>query len=361
VSSIHNTDLTGRKAVTADLAPALSAILTNCHITDARHATDYTMCVYLLKMREYFRWEHNIPYNTTLPHDELTQWLSRRENLWEELAATPYQDIPLGGDTLNPFDTDAINTHLNGKGYVYSSGYGHHLKPHFFLGELVEKRTHNDYTLFISGKEHARDLTAPPAMSIGNSIFIRHESLRRMIWEKVEEWRWNRPANAMQRAINFYGFETSPEQALENMTENEIHSVLLHEIGEVMAGEALGSDWEKLLLAMPGSRAEVMLRAVRDNLADCMSTLPGLLDELQPASLHFYIANLTNMRKFLSPSLVRAYEVWDSTGNSRRLRNIINAGYDHWLLLARRIIDLCKQRNGSCQDEIVALVEGSPL
>ena len=75
------------------------------------------------------------------------------------------------------------------------------MKPHFFLGELVEQREFNGFTLYISGTEYARDLTAPPAMSLGATIFIRQESLRRMIWEKVEEWRWNRPENAMRRAI----------------------------------------------------------------------------------------------------------------------------------------------------------------
>ena len=350
-----------RQAINAELAPALSAIRTNCHITDARHATDYTMCVYLLKMREYFRWERNIPYSTTLPHEELTHWLSQRESLWEALGDASFQAIPLAGETIDPFDAGAINTHLNDLGYVYSSGYGRNMKPHFFLGKLVEQRQYNGYTLYISGREHARDLTAPPAMSLGNSIFIRHESLRRMIWEKVEEWRWNRPENAMRRAIDCYGFETTPDQALDDMTDNEVRSVLLHEIGEVMAGEALGKDWEELLATMPHSKAEIMLRAVRDNLADAMSTLPGLLDELQPASMHFYIANLTNMRKTLFPSLLSAYEEWDNTGNAGKLSSIISTGRDHWLHLARRIIDLCKHRGEQCQDDIVSLVEASAL
>ena len=36
---------------------ALSAVVQrNCDISDARHARDFTMCVYLLRMREYYRW-----------------------------------------------------------------------------------------------------------------------------------------------------------------------------------------------------------------------------------------------------------------------------------------------------------------
>ena len=350
-----------RPAIEAELAPTLSAIRTNCHITDARHATDYTMCVYLLKMREYFRWERNIPYSAALPGEELTRWLSMREELWEKLGGRPFGEVPVSDRSVDPFDADTINAHLNTRGYVYSSGYGLNMKPHFFLGELVEQREFNGFTLYISGTEYARDLTAPPAMSLGATIFIRQESLRRMIWEKVEEWRWNRPENAMRRAIDLYGFETAPDKALDSMTCNEVQSVLLHEIGEVMAGEALGEDWESILAELPHSKAEIMLRAVRDNLADTLSTLPGLIEELHPASMHFYIANLTNMRKLLFPSLLHAYEEWDSTGSTGRLSDIVERGQDHWLSLARRIIDLCRNRNERCQQEIVSMVEASAL
>ena len=50
-----------------ELMPILSVVRTNCHITDALHATDYTLCVYLLKIREYYRWEHEIPFNAPIP------------------------------------------------------------------------------------------------------------------------------------------------------------------------------------------------------------------------------------------------------------------------------------------------------
>jgi hypothetical protein len=128
-----------------------------------------------------------------------------------------------------------------------------------------------------------------------------------------------------------------------------------------MAGEALGEDWESILAELPHSKAEIMLRAVRDNLADTLSTLPGLIEELHPASMHFYIANLTNMRKLLFPSLLHAYEEWDSTGSTGRLSDIVERGRDHWLALARRIIDLCRNRHERCQQEIVSMVEASAL
>jgi hypothetical protein len=341
------------------LSHVLSAVRTNCHISDALHATDYTLCVYLLKMREYYRWEHEIPFNATIPKEALSRWLTGREALWNTLEGKSFESIPLSRQLLDPFDAISVNEVLNGMGYVYSSGLGRNMKPHFFLGSLEQQREHDGYTLYISGKEYARDLAAPPAMSLDRTIFIRRESLRRMLWEKIEEWRWNRPVNAMQRAIDCYDFDNAPEDALEQMTDRETRSLLLHEIGEIMAGVELGSGWEAMLSELPHCKAELMMRAVRDHLADALSTLPGLLDEAEPASLHFYFANLTSLRKMLFPSLLDAYAHWEQTGRTDRLEQRTEAGRNHWMSLARDIVALNGVREGDLQHEITALVENN--
>jgi hypothetical protein len=357
--STHSAMPPGPPAMLGELAHVLSAVRTNCHISDARHATDYTLCVYLLKMREYYRWEHEIPFNAPIPQAALSGWLTRREALWNTLEGKPFASIPLSTQLHDPFDADPINEVLNSLGYVYSSGLGRNLKPHFFLATLEQQRVYEGYTLYISGKEYARDLAAPPAMSLGRTIFIRRESLRRMLWEKIEEWRWNRPVNAMQKAIECYDFDTAPEESLERMTEREIRTLLLHEIGEVMAGEELGSSWEDLLSGMPHCKAELMMRAVRDHLSDALSTLPGLLDEAEPASLHFYFANLTSLRKMVFPGLLAAYEHWEQTGNLDRLRQLTEAGRHHWMSLAQEIVALQGTRAGDLQHEIATLVENN--
>ena len=54
-----------------NLPQLASAVQRNCDISDARHAGDYGLCTFLLKMREYFRWENELPFARTLPRDEL--------------------------------------------------------------------------------------------------------------------------------------------------------------------------------------------------------------------------------------------------------------------------------------------------
>ena len=345
----------------SDLLPTLEAVRSNCHITDAKYATDYTLCVYLLKMREYYRWEHNIPFNENLPHQQLTDWLSKRENHWDSLEKSEFKPIPVQGTLHDPFDADTINHALNKLGFVYSSGYGRNMKPVFYLGALESRKTDNGYTLVVSGREYARDLASPPAMSLGKTIFVRRESLRRMLWEKVEEWRWNKPANAMQNALGCYDFDNTVEQSLDAMTDNELQSALLHEIGEVKAGELLGVEWETMLASLPPSKAEIMVRAVRDHLADALSTLPGLLENMNPAALHFYMANMTNIRKELFPKLLAAYKSWTVTGNTQALEQLAAQAAAHWQLLAEKMLRVHQQQGHDCQAALIELIEAHTL
>jgi hypothetical protein len=345
----------------SDLLPTLEAVRTNCDIADALHATDYTLCVYLLKMREYFRWEKNLSFNQKLSHKELTEWLSCRESRWEALALRDFEKIPVMNSLHDPFDAEAINQALIPLGYVYSSGYGHSNKPMFYLGVLETRETFKGYTLIVSGKEYARDLAAQPAMSLGKTIFVRRESLRRMLWEKVEEWRWNKPVNAMQNALACYDFDNNAEQSLDAMTNNELRSVTLHEIGEELAGELLGNEWEAMLASMPHSKTEIMARAVRDHLADALSTLPELLSEMNAPALHFYIANLGNMRKQLYPSLIAAYDNWTATGDHRAFESCTADSVAHWQALCENILVVYRQKNAGYQQELISLIESRLL
>ena len=344
-----------------DVIPTLDAVRTNCHISDARHAGDYTLCVYLLKMREYYRWEKNIPYDEPLPHDELTVWLTRREADWDALDNRAFEHVPVSGEHRDPFDDAQINAGLNGIGYVYSSGYGRNLKPVFFLGELERREQQDGYTLLVSGRELARDLAAPPAMSRNGTIFIRRESLRRMIWEKVEEWRWNQPDNAMKVALEFHDFDADAGHALDSMTDMALEGVILHEIGEVRAGELLGPAWQEMLVDIGQSRAEIMARAVRDHLADALSTLPGLLADPQPAALHFYMANLSSMRRELFPELVSAYEIWSATGDTGELQQVTERALPHWQALATELLDIAGARQDDCAQALIQTIESRTL
>ena len=74
------------------------AVQYNCNISDARHGTDFSLCVYLMKMREYYRWEMRLPYGAALEKDQVGDWLQAREQLWEELEHAELEPIAVDGE-----------------------------------------------------------------------------------------------------------------------------------------------------------------------------------------------------------------------------------------------------------------------
>ncbi len=321
----------------------VTAIQNNCDITDARHARNMTMCIYLLEMRQYYRWEHDIPYTQNPPKSELGSWLVEREHHWNEVEDSSYIALQIGEQEKDPFAIDEINNALIPEGYVYSAGYGRFHKPHFFLGELLKKEQRNGYTVLVSGCEYARDLIAPPAALQNRTIYLRREAVKRMIWEKFEEWRWSRRDNIPSNAFSCYDFESDPELALETMTDRESEAMILHELGEGLAGELLGEAWENMLSANSSRKVEIMARAVRDHLADCLSTLPKLIDNQAVSSLHFYFANLDGMRRALFPLMLSAYREWLESGCLDALSKTVQQGKQHWLGRAQAMLAVYQQ------------------
>lgn len=330
-----------------DLKQLIETVQYNCHVADARHAGDYTLCVYLLKMREMYRWEQGIDFKTMLTTDDVGDWLTEREGLWDDVEEQDYKPLQINAETYDAFDNDLINTLLDKEKLVYNAGLGIRCRPHFFIADLEEQIQQDEYTIYISGKEYARDMAAPAAMAQEHRIFIRRESLRRVIWEILDDARVSGLDNPLTRAMRFYDFENDAETALNKMAEAEIDYVIQHEIGEVKAGRILDSGWDSIdngwnamLSTLARTQAEIMLRAVRDHLADSITTLPALLKDNKPASIHFYFGNMTAMRKHLAPALIEAYEYWHKTNDLSPLQTLAEQSQSHWQDLAEAVIVL---------------------
>lgn len=311
------------------------AVQRNCDISDARHAGDYGMCTFLLKMREFYRWEQELPLTRALPREALGDWLSAREALWRRIEAEDFEPLPLEAGAAEPMAAEAANRELLPRGVVYSAGYGRFGKPVFFLGALLRVEEREGLRVILSSCEYARELAAPPAMLQGRTIYVRQESVRRYLWEKIEEWQWRKAGNRMARALAGYDFIADPEGALARMAGNEIESMILHEIGEARAGELLGPAWEDMLASVQGAGAEVEARAVRDLLADCLVTLPALIARENRPALHFHFATFDAPRRELFPEALEAYEAFAAGGSLRRLARVAAEGAERWLAEAR--------------------------
>ncbi len=314
-------------------------VQTNCHIADARHAGDYTMCTYLLKMREFYRWEHGLGFTAALPKERLGAWLAEREQLWDELEDVDYHALDIDGSIFEPFATTQINQALRPMGLVYSAGLGVGGKAHFYLAELQHREcAAGGFELHMSNREYARCLTAPPAMATDHGIFLRKEALRRYLWEKYESWAWSRADSALGKAFSCYAFDADAEQAIAQMAEVEMAAAREHELGEYEAAKQLGGGWNAMLLDLVLSPAELMARAVKDHLADALRTWPMLLQSRQEASLHFYLGNLSGMRRYLAPDLFQAYACWCESRDWAVLERAVDGAEAHWRELAEQML-----------------------
>ena len=267
-----------------DLARLARAVQTNCHIADARHAGDMTLCTYLLQMREFHRWERGLPFGATLARVEVGAWIAERETLWSSLEDSDFEPLQIGSNTTthDPFDVAAINAQLQPAGLLYGAGLVGAARPVFFLAELHARTLREGIAVHCAGRELARGLLAPPAASSRHgaqaAIVIRRESLTRWCWEKFEAFTLRRtPGSAFHALVLAYGLDDDFDAALPRWLDEQGETLLLHELGEQRAGRLLGPDWAAMRLALPTARADLYARAVRDHLADLDVTLPTLL------------------------------------------------------------------------------------
>lgn len=339
----------------------ISQVQHNCDISDAQHAGNFTLCIYLLKMREYYRWMQQLEYSDNLDNDGMGQWLREKEDIWDRVIDQPFKPLSINGNEFDPFDHVSINRQLQSGTLFYHAGIGHKAVQHFVLAELLEQRLEHGISIHITGREYARDLTAPPAVSTGKSMIIRRQSLTRMCWERYQEWNWSRLQNPMGKALSFYPFEQSISVALEQMVEKELDTLIQHEIGEVQISLKHGDSWKNVMSAILGTRAELLARAIRDHYADCLTTLPFLCARNDPASLNFYFANLTALRKQLFPSALTAYQRWSEQGEISILADLAQESVDHWRKSFQSVLEIGNGSTQNASDEICLALDSAIL
>lgn len=342
----------------------------NCDLADAHHAQAMSLCAYLLDMREYYRWQQGLPLDAALERPPLSAWIANREAHWDELRELPAVDYePLAcGDSDDPFDEAACNAALAEHGLVYGAGIGSFGRPVFFLAERGQVERRDGLEILIAGRELARGLTAPPAVSRDGRVLIRRDAMERWLWTKLEEWRHRPHAGGFAAAWAAYsGGGADPGQTGEGdgdplavvrrMASGEVETLILHEIGEQRIGADLGDDWDDMLedlSAQAGRRkAEVFARAMRDLFADCDYTLPTLLERDAAASLHFWFGNLDGMRRLLAPALHEAYRGW-CAGDSGALPTAVAAGRHHWQQACRSLLAAWRDRGAAAVEAAAA-------
>ncbi|MCP4752453.1 MAG: hypothetical protein GY866_16305 [Proteobacteria bacterium] len=339
-----------------DISELREAVQSNCDRVDAESAQNYGLCVYLIKMREYYRWRKGLSFDSEIRNHEIIPWIADLETSWERMEGEAFGKIVVDRKEFDPFETESINSLLTPEGLVYSGGFGYAGIPLFFLARLERKMELDGFSILISSEELSRGMYGSPAMLQNRTIFIRKEALKYLLWARYDEWLFSKLKNTMYRAFSYYDLETDPDSALEEMANNELNTLILHEMGEGRLEERFGEKWREMLIDFAHTKTEIIARAVRDLAADCLSTLPSLVRENREASIHFYFANFSDMRKALFPDLLEAYKDWKDTSEPSRLLEFIEKGKVRWLEVGDEILRLYRSKGTSADKEINELI-----
>ncbi len=307
-------------------------VLENCNIADSRHAGLYSICGLALRLRDLYKWEHKLDPWIEKDPSEVLKWIGEKEEAWEKLAEKEFKDIRLRGHRFDPFDVKGINEILEPYGFIYGGGYAQSLKPSFFLAELENKKEINDISVYILGRELARDLLTIPALSQNNSIYIRKESARLFLWDQIfyvkKSGRF-----ALKFGLENYGLnDETPEDLHRNMyriAADESSTYIYHELGEIRDVVFGRETWQEIIAAFPHTPIELLTRTLKDLLADTgqYGTLPHIVSERKTASLAFYVAFLEGFTKILFPQIIEAFQYFTQNRDWKLIENAVAEGY----------------------------------
>lgn len=150
----------------------------NCDISDALDNGIYSICVLVLKLRNLYKWEHDIEPWEEPESGILLDWIDAKEKYWKTIAEDPYRPLTFRGREHDPFELAAINSLLADDGLIYGAGYGRSLKTIFFLAEKIREESVEGCPVVILGRETARELSSPFAMLQDGAIIIRRDPMR---------------------------------------------------------------------------------------------------------------------------------------------------------------------------------------
>jgi hypothetical protein len=338
-----------------NLNALIAGIKKNCNISDAKYRGFYSLCGLLLRLRELYRSEKGMRPWERIIQEEISDWISEREALWQELEEEKFCDIIIGEESYAPFEIEKINAILESESLLYGAGYGIHMKPSFFLADLLSKQTIEGHVVHIAGHEYVRDLAVYPATLQDGSVFARVDTTRQLLWEKFEELGMKTSKVSLAFAFSKYGItpgDGPPEdlyRKMFNVALLEVETYIYHETGEAYEEKKLGDEWKDLLIDFAGTKVEVFARGVKDLLSDTSEKgmIRYIIENKKEGSLGFYIVFLGGYRKPLFPEITNAFEGFVESGNWGLVEDAMRVGYKKASVCAEKLLTFRREKRDS--------------
>lgn len=343
-----------RKKILKQILPTIQK---NCAISDAALSGLFSLCGLFFRLKDQYNWEQKNPPWSPTNKKRLLEWIDHKETVWLNCLDSPLEPIRINGRAFDYLNSRGINRILIPLGLYYGAGYGRGLKPTFFLGVVNQVRRCPPYTVIVLDHELACDLSLTPGQRQGKVIILRREALRFFLWSKIQETEQSE-REATAKALFYYGWDPSlpPDRQLEVLVQSELETVLFHELGEAQDRTITRDLWRTLLDRFPHSRVELILRSLKDLLADTHpgGTLSHIIRERKAGALAFYLSNLKGVRRSLFPEMVAAIrqftrqEDWSAVESARR------TGRHRLLTQGNRLRELSKKISASSPDHFLA-------
>lgn len=293
----------------------IAQVDSNCQLASAGQAGQFSLCGTLLRLRQLYKWEHQLPPWREPEPAQVLEWIEIKERTWEALEGAAWRQLVWNGQTFEPLAVAELNQRLVPQGYAYGAGLGRGQAPTCFLGELIEVRPHADLTILVLGRELARDLGAAPALRQESLIYARQETLSYYLWDRLSDPSQQKNA-FLKLALAAYGLDlsgllrepTAHRDAYDALLAGELEAVIHHEVGEALE-TSLGPAFAALLNLFPQSRVELWLRALKDALAEVNESgrLSYLIAGRRLASLALMLALRPPLYALLMPELEPAF------------------------------------------------------
>jgi hypothetical protein len=330
-------------------------VLQNCEISDSRHAGLYSICGLALRLRDLYKWEKGLAPWDERDSSEILDWIGDKEQNWEDIAENDYNPITLLGRQYDPFDALAINAVLKPYSLFYGAGYAHSLKPTFFLADIDDIQNVCGHSVYILGHELARDLLTIPSLTQDNMVLLRKESAGMFLWDQLLYIKKSGRA-ALKFALQNCGLKDEHPKTLRRNLDKifavQQETYIYHEIGEIKDTVFERGIWREVIAAFPHTGVELLVRAVKDLLADTnpYGTLRHFIQTRNTASLAFYVAFFDGLAKALFPELGACFQEFIQTRNWQIIENAVDTGFNTAKHDAEEIIQIYqagKQKNDS--------------
>lgn len=335
-----------------------SRIKYNCNVSDSKFWGYFSLCSMISRLKELYLHEHDFFPWQRVENRQVLDWIDEREQLWESLEEKEFDDIKINNESIEPFESNAVNEHLFPEGYIYDAGIGLLQKPTFFLAEIHKAESINGFQVRHVGRELVRDMAPTMATHRNGVITIRREVMLSFIHYKYEALKFQKNNHLLHRAFNDHGLldvdRTSKqfETGMNSLRDFLVPLILSHELGEAHSYADLGStgdDWLDMLQNSKNKVVEMTLRAIKDFWAD---TSPGgslsfIVENRDASYLTFYLALMDDIRKKvfadyrtrLSEALLATEVNWSQVDDIRQ------EGYEKSKKILNDFLDMWRQDN----------------